>query len=45
MIPKIICWLFGHDKWRRTHTTHEGFDLYVDHYIQVDKCERCGATL
>ena len=44
-MSKIICFILGHNRWRKQGTTHDGFDLYTDHYIEMNKCERCGANL
>lgn len=47
MIPKILCWLFGHIKLIKTTSFEKINDRYVwkNHWMDLDRCERCGVTL
>ena len=45
MIPKFICWLFGHI-WKEKFYTSEGWEgyQYVKYWkwTELDRCPRCG---
>lgn len=46
MIPKLICWLFGHRLWIRGKTLQEFEDGRYWHEIHwLKRCSRCGAKL
>jgi len=48
MIPRFICWLFGHI-WKEKQYIREGWEgiEYVKHWrwVHLDVCQRCGKDL
>lgn len=45
MIPKIICWIFGHKRYREIQEWNEQAQMVETSYFLAANCNRCGKKL